>query len=85
MTARDSYRDPVSSADAIAELRRVSGGQLDGELVDIFVREVLGHADTAFGHGDDADFEAELAFERLGDTAVASPGPDAGAAASVAA
>ena len=29
MTARDSYRDPVSSAEAIAELRRVSGAQLD--------------------------------------------------------
>lgn len=61
MTARDSYRDPVSSADAIAELRRVSGAQLDGELVEIFVREVLGHQDAAFAHGDDADFEAELA------------------------
>ena len=61
MTARDSYRDPVSSAEAIAELRRVSGAQLDGELVEIFVGEVLGHQDAAFAHGDDADFEAELA------------------------
>ena len=64
MTARDSYRDPVSSAEAVAELRRVSGAQLDGELVEIFVREVLGHEDTAFAHGDDADFEAELARGR---------------------
>ena len=64
MTARDSYRDPVSSAEAIAELRRVSGAQLDGELVEIFVRQVLGHEDTAFAHGDDADFEAELAGGR---------------------
>jgi putative nucleotidyltransferase with HDIG domain len=61
MTARDSYRDPVSSAEAIVELRRVSGAQLDGELVEIFIREVLGHQDAAFAHGDDADFEAELA------------------------
>ena len=61
MTARDSYRDPVSSAEAIAELRRVSGAQLDGELVEIFVHDVLGHQDAAFAHGDDADFEAELA------------------------
>jgi len=60
MTARDSYRDPVSSAEAVTELRRVAGAQLDAELVEIFVREVLGHGDTAFGHGDDADFEAEL-------------------------
>ena len=38
MTARDSYRDPVSQAEAIAELRRVSGAQLDGELVEAFIR-----------------------------------------------
>jgi putative nucleotidyltransferase with HDIG domain len=61
MTARDSYRDPVSSAEAIAELRRVSGAQLDAELVEIFVRDVIGHDEAAFAHGDDADFEAELA------------------------
>ena len=30
MTGRDSYRQPVSSAEAIEELRRVSGAQLDG-------------------------------------------------------
>jgi putative nucleotidyltransferase with HDIG domain len=61
MTARDSYRDPVSSAAAVAELRRVSGAQLDAELVEIFVSEVLGHDEASFAHGDDADFEAELA------------------------
>jgi putative nucleotidyltransferase with HDIG domain len=61
MTARDSYRDPVSSAEAIAELRRVAGAQLDAELVEIFVRDVIGHDEAAFAHGDDADFEAELA------------------------
>jgi putative nucleotidyltransferase with HDIG domain len=61
MTARDSYRDPVSSAAAVAELRRVSDAQLDGELVEIFVQQVLGHGEASFAHGDDADFEAELA------------------------
>ena len=61
MTARDSYRDPVSSAAAVAELRRVSDAQLDGELVEIFVHAVLGHEEASFAHGDDADFEAELA------------------------
>jgi putative nucleotidyltransferase with HDIG domain len=63
MTARDSYRDPVSSQAAIEELRRVSGAQLDGKLVEVFI-EVLHSKGVAFQHGDDADFEAELAFER---------------------
>ena len=62
MTSRDSYRDPVSSAEAIAELRRVSGKQLDGELVETFVSMLESKA-VAFRHADDADFEAELAFE----------------------
>jgi hypothetical protein len=83
MTARDSYRDPVSSAAAVDELRRVSGAQLDGELVEIFVREVLGHGEAAFAHGDDADFEAELARGRdaaiAADAAVATDDADAGA------
>jgi putative nucleotidyltransferase with HDIG domain len=66
MTGRDSYRQPVSSAEAIEELRRVSGAQLDGSLVEIFVEHVLAVEDLAFRHGDDADFEAELAVERDG-------------------
>jgi putative nucleotidyltransferase with HDIG domain len=64
MTGRDSYRQPVTSAEAIEELRRVSGSQLDGELVEIFVNRVLAVEDVAFRHGDDADFEAELEVER---------------------
>ena len=64
MTGRDSYRSPVSSAEAIAELRRVAGTQLDGELVEVFVERVLATEDVAFRHGDDADFEAELEAER---------------------
>jgi putative nucleotidyltransferase with HDIG domain len=64
MTGRDSYREPVSSADAIEELRRVAGSQLDAELVEIFVEEVLAVEDVRFRHGDDADFEAELEVER---------------------
>ena len=63
MTSRDSYRDPVSSQAAIDELRRVSGAQLDGELVELFVG-VLESKGLAFRHADDADFEAELAFDR---------------------
>jgi putative nucleotidyltransferase with HDIG domain len=62
MTARDSYRDPVSQAEAIAELRRVSGAQLDGDLVEAFIR-VLERSGLQFQHTTDADFERELDFE----------------------
>ncbi len=63
MTARDSYRDPMPREDAVAELRRVAGGQLDARLVELFVCHVLDHDATPFGHGDDSDFEAELEEE----------------------
>jgi len=63
MTARDSYRDPVSSAEAVAELQRVAGTQLDARLVELFV-EMLAARGVAFRHADDADFQAELAFEK---------------------
>jgi putative nucleotidyltransferase with HDIG domain len=63
MTSRDSYRKPVTSQTAIAELRRVSGTQLDGELVETFVK-ILAEKDVAYRHGEDADFETELALDR---------------------
>ena len=63
MTSRDSYRKPVTSQTAIAELRRVSGTQLDGDLVEIFVK-ILESKDVAYRHGEDADFETELALDR---------------------
>jgi putative nucleotidyltransferase with HDIG domain len=62
MTARDSYRDPVSQAEAIAELRRVSGAQLDGELVEAFIR-IVERSGLQFQHTTDADFERELDFD----------------------
>jgi putative nucleotidyltransferase with HDIG domain len=63
LTARDTYRDPCSSFEAIAEMRRVSGSQLDARLVELFV-DLLSHKDFAYRHGEDADFEAELALDR---------------------
>jgi putative nucleotidyltransferase with HDIG domain len=63
MTARDSYRRPVSREAAIMELRRVSGSQLDGDIVEAFV-EMIESGRVAFRHTDEADFEKELAFER---------------------
>jgi putative nucleotidyltransferase with HDIG domain len=64
LTARDSYRSPMTPQDAIAELRRVAGRQLDGEIVDTFIAMLEREGPVTFAHGDDADFEAELAFER---------------------
>ena len=63
MTARDSYRDPVSSEDALAELRRVAGAQLDPLVVEVFIEMIERHG-VAFRHTDEADFEKELAFDR---------------------
>lgn len=64
ITARDSYRKPVTTTDAIHELRRVAGHQLDPEVVEVFIG-LLTAGDLSFGHGDDADFERELSFGRL--------------------
>jgi len=63
MTARDTYKEPVSSFEAIQELRRVSGTQLDAHFVDVFVEEVLEGKDLIYRHGEDADFDVELALE----------------------
>jgi putative nucleotidyltransferase with HDIG domain len=62
MTSRDSYRRPVSSEAAFVELRRVSGSQLDAELVEAFV-SIVEAGKVAFHHADEADFERELAFD----------------------
>jgi putative nucleotidyltransferase with HDIG domain len=62
MTARDSYRRPVPRAEAIAELRRVSGTQLDGDVVEAFIR-LMERRELGFQHTTDADFDAELGFK----------------------
>jgi HD-GYP domain-containing protein (c-di-GMP phosphodiesterase class II) len=74
MTARDSYAEPRSSFEAIAEMRRVSDAQLDGRYVELFV-EMLADKTLAYRHGEDADFEAELALDkRIHDYVAASIG-----------
>jgi putative nucleotidyltransferase with HDIG domain len=73
MTARDTYREPVSSYEAVVEMRRVSGSQLDPRYVEAFVA-VLDGKDLAYRHGEDADFEAELALDkRIHDYVKATP------------
>lgn len=62
LTARDSYRKPVSHGEAVDELRRVAGTQLDAELVEVFIT-VVSKTGMSFGHASEADFEAELDFD----------------------
>lgn len=77
LTARDSYREPISADAAIEELRRVADTQLDARLVEIFV-DLVSRGELGFKHGDDADFEAELQFERrVRDYAAPHPAPAA--------
>jgi putative nucleotidyltransferase with HDIG domain len=63
MTSRDSYRQPVSSREAIEELRQVSGSQLDAQVVETFIA-LLERRSVTFRHADDADFERELNLDR---------------------
>jgi putative nucleotidyltransferase with HDIG domain len=63
MTSRDSYRRPVSSEAALAELRRVAGSQLDPVVVETFETMILERG-IGFRHTDAADFEIELAFDK---------------------
>ena len=44
-------------------MRLVSGAQLDGRYVELFV-EMLADKTLAYRHGEDADFDAELAVEQ---------------------
>jgi putative nucleotidyltransferase with HDIG domain len=76
MTARDSYREPMSSYEAVIEMRRVSGTQLDERFVDAF-SELLEGKDLAYKHGEDADFEAELALDKRIHDYVSAQRPDA--------
>jgi putative nucleotidyltransferase with HDIG domain len=64
LTARDSYRSPMIPQDAIGELRRVAGRQLDAEIVQSFICMLEREGPSAFMQGEGADFEAELSFER---------------------
>ncbi|HEY3830532.1 MAG TPA: HD domain-containing phosphohydrolase [Solirubrobacteraceae bacterium] len=75
MTSRDSYRSPKTPQDAMAELRRTAGRQFDGELVSSFIAMLERDGPVTAAQGDDADFEAELAFERRA-RAIAQPTPN---------
>ena len=58
MTARDSYRRPMTIQEAIGELRRVAGTQLDPRLVEVFIGLIEG-AGVDFQRPDEAEYETE--------------------------
>jgi putative nucleotidyltransferase with HDIG domain len=63
LTAEGTYRPRMNSFEALNELRRVSGKQLDGRYVEILA-ELLAGKGTQYRHRDDADFYRELDLER---------------------
>jgi len=63
LTAQDTYRTPMTSFEALNELRRVAGSQLDERYVEAFATLLAGQG-VDYRHADMADFDRELAMER---------------------
>jgi putative nucleotidyltransferase with HDIG domain len=63
LTASDTYRTQMSSFEALTELRRVSGTQLDERYVEVLAELLTGEG-VEYRHADMADFDAELDMER---------------------
>jgi putative nucleotidyltransferase with HDIG domain len=80
MTTRETYGPPMAPEEAAAELRKIAGSQLDGELVETFIA-LLERKGPTFAK--DADYRTELAFEnrvrRLAEPRGAQPAARSGA------
>jgi putative nucleotidyltransferase with HDIG domain len=63
LTASDTYRTQMSSFEALNELRRVAGSQLDERYVEILAGLLTG-VGVEYRHADTADFDVELDMER---------------------
>jgi putative nucleotidyltransferase with HDIG domain len=63
LTASDTYRTQMSSFEALNELRRVAGSQLDERYVEILAGLLTG-VGVEYRHADMADFDVELDMER---------------------
>ena len=73
ITARDSYRKPVSTAGGDRRAARASpAASSTRDVVEVFIG-LLTAGDLSFGHGDDADFEGELGFGQAWCTRTPSP------------
>jgi len=68
LTAEDTYRDRMTSFQAITELRRVAGRQLDERYVEALAALLAGRG-LDYRHADAADFDSELAIQsRIADS-----------------
>jgi putative nucleotidyltransferase with HDIG domain len=63
LTAGTTYREQMSSFQALTELRRVAGTQLDERFVEALAG-VLAHQPLSRRHATSVDLDAELALER---------------------
>jgi putative nucleotidyltransferase with HDIG domain len=63
LTASDTYRTRMSSFEALRELRRVAGSQLDSGYVEVLAQLLTGEG-VDYRHADAADFDTELDMER---------------------
>ncbi len=63
LTASDTYRTRMSSFEALRELRRVAGSQLDARYVETLANLLTGEG-VEYRHADAADFDTELDMER---------------------
>jgi len=63
LTAADTYRSRMSSFEALRELRRVAGSQLDAGYVEVLAGLLSGEG-VEYRHADAADFDSELDMER---------------------
>jgi putative nucleotidyltransferase with HDIG domain len=63
LTASDTYRTQMSSFEALTELRRVAGTQVDSRYVEVLAGLLSGEG-VEYRHADTADFDAELDMER---------------------
>jgi putative nucleotidyltransferase with HDIG domain len=63
LTASDTYRTQMSSFEALTELRRVAGSQVDSHYVEVLAGLLSGEG-VDYRHADMADFDEELDMER---------------------
>jgi putative nucleotidyltransferase with HDIG domain len=64
LTASDTYRTRQSSFEALTELRRVAGTQLDGRYVEV-LSDLLSGEGVEYRHADAVDFDEELGIEQI--------------------